>query len=64
MCVLFARHRYLDVVNRLDPVVVALEMEDRPVIIVSHQVYGVLLYVPLRCFMSLPWVAGEGGGGD
>lgn len=30
--------RYLDVVNRLDPVVVALEMEDRPVLVVSHQV--------------------------
>lgn len=30
--------RYLDVVNRLDPVVVALEKEDRPVIVVSHQV--------------------------
>lgn len=30
--------RYLDVVNRLDPVVVALEREDRPVMIISHQV--------------------------
>lgn len=30
--------RYLDVVNRLDPVVVAFEKEDRPVIVVSHQV--------------------------
>ena len=30
--------RYLDVVNRLDAVVVAIEKQDNPVIIVSHQV--------------------------
>ena len=28
---------YLDVVNRLDPVVVALEKQDGPVMIISHQ---------------------------
>ncbi|CAN0303473.1 unnamed protein product [Ectocarpus sp. 12 AP-2014] len=35
---------YLDVVHRLDPVVVALEKEDRPVIIVSHQAVLRCLY--------------------
>ncbi|CBN75635.1 6-phosphofructo-2-kinase/fructose-2,6-bisphosphatase [Ectocarpus siliculosus] len=35
---------YLDVVNRLDPVVVALEKEDRPVIVVSHQAVLRCLY--------------------
>lgn len=34
---------YMDVVNRLDPVVVALEKQDGPVVIISHQVSCVML---------------------
>eukprot|EP00903_Cladosiphon_okamuranus_P007712 g7473.t1 len=35
---------YLDVVNRLDPVIVALEREDRPVMVISHQAVLRCLY--------------------
>ncbi|CAM9214105.1 unnamed protein product [Hapterophycus canaliculatus] len=50
---------YLDVVNRLDPVVVALEMEDRPVLVVSHQAVLRCLYayfhdIPLREMPHIP----------
>lgn len=39
LCLMNTRdYSYLDVVNRLDAVVVALEREDGPVMIVSHQV--------------------------
>eukprot|EP00752_Nemacystus_decipiens_P012025 g10660.t1 len=44
---------YLDVVNRLDPVVVALEREDRPVMIISHQAVLRCLYAYFHHDISL-----------